>query len=71
MSTLIKGTTMMEEESLAIKPGQKFIQEKRKTIYVVKSIKGKQAVLVSEKGDASMLIQADSFSLAGLQPLHH
>ncbi len=39
----------MEEESLAIKPGQKFIQEKRKTIYVVKSIKGKQAGIGVQK----------------------
>ncbi len=65
-----KMVVMAEEKILVIKPGQKFVQEKRKAIYVVKSIKDKQVLLVSENGQASMLIQADSLALAGLEPVY-
>ncbi len=61
---------MVEEKVLIIKTGQKFVQEKKNAIYIVKTIKDKKVLLVSENGEANMLIQADSFALVGLEPIY-
>ena len=61
---------MVERKNLVVKPGQKFINKRKNTIYIVKSIRDKTVVLVSEKGEASMLIQMDSLISAGFEPLN-
>ncbi len=61
---------MVEKTNLVVKPGQKFINKRKNTIYIVKSIRDKTVVLVSEKGEASMLIQMDSLISAGFEPLN-
>ncbi len=52
-----KVTPMPKDKPLVVKPGQKLMHKRKNTIYIVKSIKDKNVVLVSEKGGATMLIQ--------------
>ena len=61
---------MAEEKPLVVKPGQKFKNKRKNTIYIVKSIRDKTVVLLSENGEASMLIQMDSLISAGFEPLY-
>ncbi len=61
---------MIEEKILVPKPGEKFVHKQTKTVYIVKTIKGKEVLLVSEDGKASMLIQGESLVLAGFEPYH-
>lgn len=55
---------------LVPQPGEKFVHKEKKTVYIVKTIKGNEVLLVSEDGKASMLIQAESLALTGFEPFH-
>ena len=61
---------MAEGKNLIVKPGQKFVNKRRNTVYIVKNIRDKTVVLVSEKGEVSMLIPMDSLLSAGFEPLY-
>ncbi len=56
---------------LIIKPGRKLIDEESNTVYIIRSIKAEEVILVSEDGEASMLLQKDrriQLILRGLNP---
>lgn len=61
---------VMENRILVIKPGQKFMNIRKKTIYIVKNVKGTSVMLVSEDGEACMIIQANDLIPAGFEPLY-
>ncbi len=54
---------------LIIKPGRKLIDKESNTVYIIRSIKAEEVILVSEDGEASMLLQKDSIDSAGLEPV--
>ncbi len=60
---------MVQGKIAVVEPGQRLRHKLKKTIYIVKSIKDQTVVLVSEKGEASMLIRLDSL-VRGFEPLH-
>ena len=60
---------MLEEKNLVIKPGQKFMHKRSNTIYSVKNVRDNTVTLVSENGEACMLIQMDEPMSAGFEPL--
>jgi hypothetical protein len=60
----------MEERILVVKSGQKFMNIRKNIMYIVKSVKGTSAMLVSEDGEACMIIQADDLVSAGFEPLY-
>ena len=53
-----------------IKPGGKFIDKKSNTVYIVRNIKQEKVILVSEDGEASMVLNEDSLALSGFEPLY-
>jgi hypothetical protein len=61
---------MAKEKVSVVKPGQKFIHKRKKTIYIVRNVKDQNVVLVSEKGDATMRIQMGSLESAGFEPIY-
>ena len=67
-----KVTFMDQKRTLVIRPGQKFRHKRKKTIYIVKSIKDREdaVLLVSENGEASMLIQMDELMSDGFEPVY-
>jgi hypothetical protein len=60
---------MVEEKTLIVKPGQRFVHKRKNTLYIVKSIKDKTVSLVSENGEATMLIQMDDLRSATFEPI--
>ncbi len=58
------------EPMLIIKPGRKLIDKESNTVYIIRSIKAEEVILVSEDGEASMLLQKDSIDSAGLEPVN-
>ena len=58
------------DKNVGLKPGQEFVNKRKNTIYIIKSIRDKTVVLVSEKGEVSMLIQKDSLLSTGSGPLY-
>ena len=63
-------TLVMEKRTLVVRPGQKFMHIRRKTIYIVKSIRNDAVTLISEDGKASMLIQMEDLIAAGFKPAY-
>ena len=61
---------MPKEKPLAVRPGQKFMHKRKKTIYIVRNIKDQNVVLVSEKGHTTMRIQLDSLASATFEPIY-
>ena len=61
---------MVEEKNLVVKPGQKFMHKRSNTIYIVKDVRDNAVTLVSENGEACMLIQVDDLMSAGFEPVH-
>ena len=61
---------MVEEKNLVVKPGQKFMHKRSNTIYIVKNVRDNAVTLVSENGEACMLIQVDDLMSAGFEPVH-
>ena len=61
---------MAKEKVAAVRPGQKFMHKRKKTIYIVRYIKDQNVVLVSEKGDATMRIQLASLASAAFEPIY-
>ena len=59
----------MQETPPIVQPGQKFRRKESNTVYIVKSIKDNEILLVSEDGTASIIIQLDSLALSGLEPI--
>ncbi len=55
---------------LIMKPGGKLIDKESSTVYIIRNIKEEEVILVSEDGEASMLLQRDSIESAGLEPVH-
>ena len=55
---------------LNIKPGGKLIDRESNTVYIIRNIKAEKVILVSEDGEASMLLQEDSIESAGLESVH-
>ncbi len=58
----------MKKKMFVPQVGEKFVHQETKSVYIVKTIKGNEVLLVSEDGKASMLIQAESLALSGLEP---
>ncbi len=54
---------------LDLRSGGKFIDRESNTVYIVRNIKAEKVILVSEDGEASMLLQQDAFESAGLEPI--
>ncbi len=52
-----------------IKLGGKLIDKETNMIYIIRNIKAEKVILVSEDGEASMLLQQDSIESAGLEPI--
>ena len=61
---------MAREKVAAVRPGQKFMHKRKKTIYIVRYIKDQNVVLVSEKGHTTMRIQLDSLASAAFEPIY-
>jgi len=61
---------MVEKHALTVRPGQKFRHKRKKTVYIVKSVKDGTVLLMSEKGEASMRIQVESLASAGFEPIY-
>ena len=55
---------------LTIKPGEKLIDKESNAVYIIWKIKGEKVILVSEDGEASMLLHQDSIALSGFEPLY-
>jgi len=53
---------MANEKVAVVRPGQKFMHKRKKTIYIVRNVKHQNVVLVSENGDTTMRIQLASLS---------
>jgi hypothetical protein len=60
----------MEERTFVVREGQKFMNVRKKTTYIVKSIEGNSAMLVSEDGKACMTIRSDELLASWLKPLY-
>ena len=60
----------MLKKTLAVRPGQKFLHIRGKTIYIVKSVRNDAVMLISEDGKASMLIQMGDLIAGGFEPLY-
>ncbi len=54
---------------LDLRSGGKFIDRESNTVYIIRNIKAEKVILVSEDGEASMLLQQDSIESAGLEPI--
>ena len=61
---------MAKEKVAAVRPGQKFMHKRKKTIYIVRNIKDQNVVLVSEKGHTTMRIQLASLASATFEPIY-
>ena len=61
---------MGEEIILIVKPGQKFRDKRRGTVYTVKSVKDDTILLVSENGEAIMRIHLDTLATSGFEPVY-
>ena len=61
---------MLKETPLAVRPGQKFMHKRKKTIYIVRNVKDQNVVLVSEKGDTTMRIQLASLASVAFEPIY-
>jgi hypothetical protein len=61
---------MAEKKAIAIRPGQKFMHKRKKTIYIVRNVIHQNVVLVSEKGDATMRIQLASLASNAFEPIY-
>ena len=59
----------MQEKPPIVQPGQKSRRKESNTVYIIKSIKDNEILLVSEDGTASIIIQLDSLALSGLEPI--
>ena len=55
---------------LIIKPGGKLIDKESNTVYIIRNIKQEKVILVSEDGEASMVLNEDSLVLSGFEPLY-
>ena len=53
---------MAKDKVAVVRPGQKFMHKRKKTIYIVRNVIHQNVVLVSEKGDATMRIQLASLA---------
>jgi hypothetical protein len=60
---------MMEEKVPLITPGQKLRHKETDTIYIVNRIRDGDIFLVREDARGSMLIEAESLALSGLEPI--
>jgi len=63
-------STMSKENVAAVRPGQKFMHKRNKTIYIVRNVKHQNVVLVSENGDTTMRIQLASLVSAAFEPIY-
>ena len=61
---------MAKENVVVVKPGQKFMHKRKKTIYIVRNVIHQNVVLVSEKGDATMRIQLASLASNAFEPIY-
>ncbi len=61
---------MVEERTLVVKPGQKFMHKRSNTMFIVKNVRDNAVTLVSENGEACMLIQVDDLVSAGFELLY-
>jgi len=61
---------MVEESILIVKPGQKFRNKRKGTVYIVKSVKDETVLLVSENGEAMMRIHLDSLVSSSFEPIY-
>jgi hypothetical protein len=61
---------MMEEKILIVKPEQKFRHKENGTVYIVKIIKGREVLLVSDDGKVAMLAQLDILTSPEFEPIY-
>ena len=54
---------------LIIKPGGKLIDKESNTVYIIRNIKQEKVILISEDGEASMVLNEDSIALSGFEPI--
>ena len=61
---------MVEKIIFTVKPGQKFRNKRKGSVYVVKSVKDDTILLVSENGEAIMRVHLDSLISSGFEPIY-
>ena len=65
---------MLDNGTLAVKPGNKFKHKRKNTIYIVRSVsqvhENKTVVLVSENSEAGMRIQMDELLGGQFEPVY-
>ena len=61
---------MAKDKVAVVRPGQKFMHERKRTIYIVRNVRHQNVVLVSEKGDATMRIQLASLASNAFEPIY-
>jgi hypothetical protein len=61
---------MVKERVPVVRPGQKFRYKRKKTVYIVKSVKDEAVILISESGESSMRIQMDSLASADFERIY-
>ena len=54
---------------LIIKPGQKLLDKKSHIVYIIRNVEKENVILISEDGEASMLVHPDSLVFSGLEPI--
>ena len=54
---------------LIIKPGLELIHKESNVLYIIKSVKQENIILVSEDGKAGMFLHQDSIALSGFEPV--
>jgi hypothetical protein len=70
MSTRLRYLYEGEKVMLMIKAGQKLIDKESNVVYIIQNIKQENVILVSEDGEASMLLHQDSVTFSGLEPVY-
>ncbi len=55
---------------LIIKTGQKLVDKQSNVTYIIQRVKQENVILVSEDGEASLLLHPDSVALSGFEPVY-
>ena len=70
---MLKVSVVLGKEEMAvliIKPGEKLIDKRSNTIYIIQNIKQGHVHLVSEDGEVGMFLDEDSVVLSGFRTVY-
>ena len=67
------GQTEIQSEVNSLYPlisGRKFVHRKSNVIYIIRTVKEENVILVSEDGRSGMLLHQDFFEFSDFEPVH-